>query len=433
MTNKSDGLGNKLWHLFSSMKLGLILLGLVALVSAIGTLIPQQSLDPQGAQVVAKVWQVLGFTAIYSSPLFLFLLGLLCINLIVCSGQRFQAIYKLTFAAAPPREESHIPQKINAAINGKDGETLREKTREVFAKKGFYFTQLENENKWCFIAQKHRMGHWGSFITHISFIILLWGALTGSLTGFKGYMTAGEGSLVPIQEINISQGQVKDDFTVKVNSVEDRILPNGERDNWYTDVSIIESSQEVLRDELSVNHPLTYKGITFYQANYAPGVSLTVTMNGKQYPVTLQARGENYFNAPGTHLFLILAGINYEDRGPVMYYQVFDQVSEVARGNLTLGQAASILDTYTMTFDKITGFTGLQVKSDPGLWIVWLGCGLLMLGLFLSFYWRPVRIAGILNLNAEPLLMLGAYSGKFSMGSKKEFEQIVSELAADNT
>lgn len=433
MTNKSDGLVDRLWHIFSSMKLGLILLGLVALVSGMGTLIPQQSLNPQEVQAVAEVWKVLGFTAIYSSPLFLFLLGLLCINLIVCSVQRCKGIYKLTFVISPPRVKSHIPQKTNAEITGSNGDTLRQRILEVFSKRGFKITQLESENQWSFVAQKHRMGHWGSFITHISFVILLLGALTGSLTGFKGYLIAGEGSMIPIQEIYISQGQVKEDFIVKVNSVEDRILPNGERDNWYTDLSIIESGQEVLRDTLFVNHPLTYKGITFYQANYTPGAVVTVTMDGEEFPVKLQARGGNYFNVPGTNLFLILASIANNGQEPIMYYQVFNQFAELSRSQLTLGKSEIIQDTYTMTFDKVTGFTGLQVKSDPGLWIVWLGCAFLMIGLFLSFYWRPVRIAGILDFTARPLLTLGAYSGKLSMGINNEFEQIVSELVVDNT
>jgi len=53
MSNKPDGLVDKLWDIFSSMKLGLVLLGLIALAAGIGTLIPQESADPKGAQAVA--------------------------------------------------------------------------------------------------------------------------------------------------------------------------------------------------------------------------------------------------------------------------------------------------------------------------------------------------------------------------------------------
>jgi len=429
MSNKSDELGEKLLEIFCSMKLGLVLLGIIALVSGIGTLIPQQSMDPNGAQAVAEIWRNLGFTSVYSSPWFHLLLGLLCINLLVCSVQRFKRFYKLTFAPEPPKESSNIPKKINAVISGSDGEALRQKTQESLKKKGFRITQLEKEGKWNFIAQKHGMGNWGPFTIHIAFVILVLGALTGSLSGFSGYIMADAGREVSIRDISIEKGQVKENFMLKINSVEDRILPNGERDNWYTNLSIIESGEEVQRDTISVNHPLTYKGMTFYQTSYVPGAEFTVDMMGKKFPVTLQSRGGNYFNAPGTNLYLVLAEIKGDPQKPVIFYQVFDESSQVKMGQLTPGQSENIQDTYTVTFDKTIGFTGLQVKSDPGVGVVWLGCGLLMIGLILAFYWRPVRISGSLDLT-EPILTLGAYSGKYNMGIKKEFDKVVDELKA---
>lgn len=433
MSNRSDGFVEKVWDIFSSMKTGLVLLGIVALVSGVGTLIPQESLDPEGAQAVAEIWRTLGFTHIYTSPWFQFLLGLLCINLIVCSVQRFGGIYRLTFNPEPPIEITGVPQKISTKISGQDGGVLRQRAQEVLKKRGFRITQLEKEGKWSFTAQKNRMGNWGSFITHISFVILVLGALIGSLSGFKGYMMAGEGSVIPIQEIDVYKGQVKENFMVKINSVEDRILPNGERDNWYTDLSIIESGAEVQRKSISVNHPLTYKGITFYQSSYAPGALFTVEMNGEKFPVALQNGGGNFYNAPGTNLYLVLAAMKAGPQESVILYQVFDETKQVKMGQLTPGQSENIEDAYTLTFDKATGFTGLQVKADPGVWVVWLGSGLLMLGLLLSFYWRPVRISGIMDMNKdsqEPSLTLGAYSGKFNMGIKEDFDRIVDELKA---
>jgi cytochrome c biogenesis protein len=31
-------------------------------------------------------------------------------------------------------------------------------------------------------------------------------------------------------------------------------------------------------------------------------------------------------------------------------------------------------------------FSGLQVKYDPGVWLVFLGCGLMVAGFFIAFY-----------------------------------------------
>jgi cytochrome c biogenesis protein len=430
MSNKSDGSVKEFWNVFNSMKLGLVLLGLVALVAGIGTLIPQESMDPKAAQAVADIWKNLGFTDIYYSSWFLFLLGLLCTNLIVCNVQRFKKYYKLTFALKPPQESSNVPQKINTIINHNNAEILKKKAEENLKKRGFHIIQVEEDNKWSFIAQKHALGNWGSFLTHLAFILLVLGSLIGSLLGFKGYLLAAEGSVIPIQEIYIHKGQVKENFSVKINSVEDRILPNGERDNWYTDLSILESDQEVQHNTISVNHPLIYKGITFYQSSYIPGAVFTIEMNGMKYPISLQSGGGNYYKAPGTNLYFVLAAIDSASQNPVILYQVFDQFQEVKRGELALGQSENIQDSYTIIFDKPTAFTGLHVKADPGVGVVWLGCGLLMLGLLLSFYWRPLRIAGVLDSNKEPVLTLGAYSGRFNMEIIKEFDQLVDDLRA---
>lgn len=429
MSNQNDGIVEKLWEIFSSMKTGLVLLGVVALVSGIGTLVPQESLDPEGALKVAQVWRTLGFTNIYVSPLFQFLLGLLCINLIVCSVQRFGGIYKLTFRPEAPQAHAGIPLKVQAEISHNDKDALKQNTLALLKKKGFHITQRDEGGKWSFIAQRRRMGNWGSFISHISFVILIIGALIGSLGGFKGYIMAGEGQVVPIQEIELYKGKIKENFLVKINSVEDRILPNGERDNWYTDISIVESGTEVHRQSISVNHPLTYKGITFYQASYAPGAKFTAEMDGEKLPISLQNRG-GYFNFPGTHFVFSLAAMKTDPQEPVILYQVYDHNMQIQMGQLVPGESVSIANTYSMTFDGATAFTGLQVKADPGVWVVWLGSGLLILGLALSFYWRPTRIAGIMDFHGDGALTIGAYSGKFNLGIKEEFEKIVKELKA---
>ncbi|MBP1760353.1 MAG: ResB protein required for cytochrome c biosynthesis [Firmicutes bacterium] len=407
MSEKSDGLVEKIWGVFSSMKTGLALLGIVAIVSGIGTLIPQEALDPEGAQTVSSFWKAMGFTNLYASVWFQLLVGLLCINLVVCSVHRFGGIYKLTFNPNAPKTSGNVPSKIQDKVSGSDGETLKQGVQEVLKGKGFRVVSTEQDGKWSFIAQKRRWGNWGSFITHVAFIVLILGALIGSLTGFKGYLMAGEGDTVPIRSIDVSKGKVSENFSVKINSVEDRILENGERDNWYSDLSILDAGKEVARQTISVNHPLSYKGVTFYQSSYAPGAMFTVDFKGQKIPV-----------------------MKTDPKEPVILYQVFKGNGQqpIKMGQLTPGQSENIQNTYTLTFDKTSGFTGLQVKKDPGVFIVWLGCGLLMLGLLLSFYWRPITFMGIIENQKEYVLTLGALSGKLSLGIKDEFERIVGEL-----
>jgi cytochrome c biogenesis protein len=321
-----------------------------------------------------------------------------------------------------------IPQKIQAKITGSEKE-LQDAVTDVLKHKGYHLTTNDQEKPWSFIAQKHKWGNWGSLITHIAFIVLISGAV-GSLTGFKGFFMAGEGETLSIQDIKVSKGSISENYSVKINSTEDRVLANGDRDNWYTDMSIIESGQEVARQTLSVNHPFSYKGVTFYQSSFAQGGKFTVDVNGQKTPFVLQNQGGNYFEAPGTDLYFILAAMKADPKAPVVLYQVYQGYSSqpIAMGQMNLGQSDKINDTVSLTFDGLSNYTGLQVKKDPGVNLVWLGCALLMFGLVLSFYWRPYTVSGILETKKETSLLLGAVSGKIAVGTQEEMKQIAAEV-----
>ncbi|WP_434512001.1 cytochrome c biogenesis protein ResB [Desulfitobacterium sp. AusDCA] len=429
MSGQAEGMVDKVWNVFSSMKTGLVLLGVIALVSGIGTLIPQESMDPQKAQSASEIFKMMGFTHVYSSVGFRLILGLLCVNLMVCSIQRFGGIYNQTYKPKLPSALSTLPQKIQTKVTGKANQ-LQQVTFDLFKLEGYRLTAEEQEDHWSFVAQKHRWGNWGSFLTHISFIVLVLGALVGSMTGFKGYFSAGVGDSLSIHDIELNRGTVTDNFNIKINSVEDRMLANGERDNWYTDLSIMESGKELARQTLSVNHPFTYQGITFYQANFTQGGKFTVEIKGQKIPIVLQNQGGNYYQVPGTDLFIIVSAIKPDPNQPVILYQVYkgNSPQPVKMGQMNKGQTDTIETTFKLTFDGLAGYTGLQVKKDPGVSVVWIGSALLMLGLILSFYFRPVTISGIIEKDTEATLTLGALSGKLKSRAEEELDKVARQI-----
>ena len=431
MEENSKDLSERVWRVFSSMKLGLALLGIIGLVSAIGTVIPQEAMDPQSAKAVGELWKMMGFTHLYSSTWFRLLLGLLCINLIVCSVQRLKGIYRRTFKLTPPTNLAQVPQKERLVVQD-ESEVLRESVQKVLKQKGYHFTSSEQPDSWSFIGVKRRWGNWGSLITHLSFVVLVVGALLGSLFGFKGFFMEGAGTTIPIQAIEVSKGTVTETFLVRINSAEDRFLPNGERDNWYTDMSILENGQEVARKTLSVNHPFEYKGVTFYQANFANGALFTADMNGQKKPVVLRDQGQTYYQAPGTDLYLVAALARGSAQKPSVLFQVYkgSGAEPIQTGQLQAGETIDVQGTYRLTFDGLTGFTGLQVKKDPGVAVIWLGCGLLIAGLILAFYWHPIVISGIVQSENEKKgnLTVGVSTGKTVAGAHESLEQFVGSI-----
>src|ERR1700730_7954250 len=118
MDKNSKGMRERFWGAFSSMKLGLALLGIIAFVAGIGTVIPQEAMDQGKAQAVGGLWKTLGVTHLYSSLWFRLLLGLLCINLIVCSTKRLSSIYLRTFKLTPPSKLAQVPQKNRQVVKG---------------------------------------------------------------------------------------------------------------------------------------------------------------------------------------------------------------------------------------------------------------------------------------------------------------------------
>ncbi|KLU66855.1 cytochrome c biogenesis protein CcsB [Desulfosporosinus acididurans] len=433
MKEHQEGAVDKIWRIFSSMKLGLVLLGVIAFFSGVGTLFPQADVDPDKAQAVGKIWQDLGFTHLYSTYWFRLILGFLCINLIVCSIQRFQGIYNRTFKLQPPKNRTNIPKKIQETWKG-DSESLRNSVQKVLRSRGFKVIFEENDKQWSYIAIKRRWGNWGSFITHLSFVVLVVGAFIGSSMGFKGFLMAGVGTTVPIHSIQVSHGTVKENFDVLINSAEDRFLANGQRDNWYTDLSILENGKVMARHTISVNHPFTYQGVTFYQSSFINGVHLTADIKGQKVPVILEDRGGNYFQAPGTDLYLVASAITSDPQKPSMLFEVFKGMSEnaVQSGQLDFGQTIDIQGAYKLTLDGNSGFTGLQVKQDPGVMVIWLGCALLLLGLILSFYWRSILVTGIFQAEQgnQGEITMGVSTGKVVGGVKEVFDRLVREIRA---
>ncbi len=98
MTNDKRDFLQSLWDFFCSLKLTMFLLIGLALISIIGTIIPQGSLPPEYVQQISptklKLYTTLGFFDMYHSWWFILLLYLLTVNLVSCSIKRLPHIWK---------------------------------------------------------------------------------------------------------------------------------------------------------------------------------------------------------------------------------------------------------------------------------------------------------------------------------------------------
>ncbi|HBQ85704.1 MAG TPA: cytochrome c biogenesis protein ResB [Syntrophomonas sp.] len=405
----------KLWLLFTAMKTGLILLGLTALLSGIGTFVSED--------VYALVWLKLLF-------------GLLCINLIVCSISRFNSAVKRSFHPQIPRNIHAVPQRINYSVTGNSSE-LRQQLENVLNTRGYRLDMAETTDGWAFTALKHRMGYWGSYIVHIAFVLIVIGVMMGAW-GFSGGFMGLSGDTVKFNDINFNKGSADKGYSVRINAIEDRYLANGERDNWYTNISIIQSGRELATGTLSVNHPFKYDGVYYYQSKYADYAFISVELDGRKIssmiPLGLTAdastaKTDFHYRLPQKiQNSLYVKGLKLQNR-PVVYLQVYGTGDKDALLQLTPGQSEFVFNQYKITLENLTNATGLQVKYDPGVPVVWLGCGMLLLGLILSFYWRPLLVSGVfLEKGQTGTLSMGMSMGKMAKPNEIEFSNILEAL-----
>ncbi len=254
----------------------------------------------------------------------------------------------------------------------------------------------------CFLCTKAQ--RIGACITHVSILIILIGGIVGSLTGFKEHLEINEKDTVRLPHTD-SYLRL-DDFSLEYYP--NSLMPK----DYKSTLTIIEQGKKVLTKTIEVNHPLVYKGIWIYQSSYGKAKSSTqgnrITIeasrdNGK-WVKKIQVRVGDEFRISQTNTTIkavrflpdfVMNGKRisskserfdnpavelevYEDKKLKATQWAFYKFPNYHHGNNTN------LELKLIGFESVE-FSGLQIVKDPSVPIVWIGCGLLMLGLMMSF------------------------------------------------
>jgi cytochrome c biogenesis protein len=343
--------GSEKGNILASLRLTIPLLILLAALSVIGTLIPQNAAEQQYLQHYSKetyyILKGLGLLDMYHSWWFILVLILLTINLITCSLKRLPVVWRQV-----------------------------RKARSNYARLGTY-------------------------LTHLSVLLILIGALFGAWWGFKGYVEIREGETVGGFVLNGPQEVVRPlGFQVRCDAFRVDFYPDGSPREFLSTLTFIDGNRVVIdHAPLRVNHPLSYKGFSFYQSSYGISARAVLEVRGQGGKGAAQAMqlGEGDVRPiPGTNTELGLMqykeGVHGHEGGILL---VFFAPNTAPEGLWLLarpaGQEASVhKGDFTITLKSLEkrNYTGIQVTHDPGLPVVWTGCALLVIGLVVTFTLR---------------------------------------------
>lgn len=388
----------QLWAFFASVQLAIFTLSCIAISSIIGTLVPQGETHAEYVrrfgEKTALFFHILDIPTMYSSWWFVGLLGLLATNLIICSFDRFptswRAITSDHLEISPARLEKMacsrrwtIPAEVPPSFDWQ--QLLGAKhTRDKAIEHGIL--RLWERGKWSRL---------GVYLVHASILVIFAGAIIGQLYGFKGNVMIPE-----LRETDHIYGKgdttIPLGFTVRCQSFAIDFYENGMVKAYRSRLSILENSQEVLNKEIVVNSPLEYKGITFYQSSYQPHqefiLEITVGNNPvKRFALPFQQEGVwedqglrfGILNAEGAGQRAVRAKLWFkagEGDGLTRWLADGETATLTIEG---IAYAVKVKQLYA---------TGLQVAKDPGVWVVYGGCFLLLFGLYLAFFRSHQRI-----------------------------------------
>jgi cytochrome c biogenesis protein len=390
---------SRLWDGLTSIRLALLSLLLLALGSVIGTLLPQQQpwefYQEKFGEFLAQILWRLGLFDIYRSPLFLTLIGLLILNLIACSLKRLPEVLRL-FQSKPGLDSyKALPKRLKVVWSSQDQPPTQTLPNILHRTMGRPSLVDDQENTWL-LYQRGRWGRLGPYLIHLSIIIIVLGGIVGKFWGFQGQLNLLEGQSGNALTLTDPPGRQNLDFTVRLDRFQVTYYPNGTPQEFRSDLTFTKPGQEEKKVICRVNDPVSFENVSFYQSSYQAmpkgAVQLQVTLDGQSFSVEAPLRQRVMLpddkgmvivwrlesNISGLGPAVQLAYRPGNSGHPLLFWVLADSTQKQPPQP---GPHIFRVEKLDLTYSS-----GLLVKYDPGVWLVYAGFLLLLPGFWLAFF-----------------------------------------------
>ena len=253
------------------------------------------------------------------------------------------------------------------------------------------------------------------------------------MTGFMAQEMISSGDTFQVKNI-IDAGPwantaVLQNWSVRVNRFWIDYTPTGGIDQFYSDMSVLNGQgEEVDHQKIFVNQPLRYGGVTFYQTDWGIA-SVRIKFNNSpifQLPMAMldtQGRGRIWGTWIPTKPDLSegVSVIAKDLQGMVLIYDAAGKLVDTVRTGMSTqvnGVSLKVVD--------VVGSTGLQIKCDPGVPVVYAGFALLMLGAAMSYFSH----SQIWALQTSDRLYIGGKTNRAQVAFEQEVLQILEGVSS---
>ena len=417
----------KVFRLLADLRFSIFILLLISFCSILGTIIEQdQSIETYkinypltnpifGVLTWDRILQF-GLDHVYKTWWFFLLIFLFGLSLILCSFLQQLPSLKIARRCQFFRTtEQFYRLKISTILTNFSFNKILARIKinqySIFQQKNIIY---------CY---KGLIGRIGPIIVHFSMILVLLGTIIGSLFGFKAQEIVPKTENFHIQNI-VTNGPltVVPKTAARVNDFWITYTKKKTISQFYSDISILNNQgNEIDRKTIYVNYPLIYKSIYYYQTDWnLIGLRLQ-NLNNQiiEYPLIniLNNKEKVWLTWLSTDKTLnsgiILIIDNLEG-----YCSLYNETGQFL-GNIELNETLNLKQPLTLL--EIISSTGLQIKTDPGIPIIYLGFFFLMVSTLISY----ITYSQIWIIEKQKQLFIGGTTNRAEFEFELEFFKII--------
>jgi cytochrome c biogenesis protein len=377
----------KTFKIFTDLKFALAILFFIAIASSLGSFIEQDEpilFYEQNYPINKRIYGFidsnlilnLGIDHVYRTWWFLLLLLILGLCLISCTITRQFPLFLLSkeyFFKKEKKSFFNLPFFVKIQNIYYLKETILLKIQKL----NFYIYQNGN----LIYGYKGLIGRISPILVHFSLIIILLGASIGAFKNFKAQEILPKGELFHIQNpIKIGWLTSLPPLNIRVNDFWVEYEKN-KIHQFYSNLSLLDNyGHELKTQTISVNNPLRYKNIDFYQSDWnLLGIRVKNIKENKIYEFPLFSLNQNS-----------KSWITWLKDADKNYTLLFDQLQNTfliydENGTfLKLNTIGELIDKESFVLDILPS-TGLLIKYDPSIGLIYFGFGILMITTCLSY------------------------------------------------
>jgi len=380
----------KFLRVIADLRFAIIILLLISVCSIIGTVIEQdQSIQtyklnyPLVNQVFGFLsWDIIikfGLDHVYKTWWFLSLILVFGISLITCTFLQQVPSVKIARRCQFLRIPNQFSRlKVSTLLNNfslsKILTRLKQSEYSIFQQKNIIY---------CY---KGLVGRIAPIVVHFSMILILAGTIIGALFGFKAQEIIPKTETFHIQNIlNNGQLTIIPNISTRVNDFWITYNKQKTISQFYSDISVLnDQGKEIKRTTSFVNSPLIYNGIYYYQTDWnLIGLRFHSSNQIFEYPLInlLSNQSKVWLTWIPTNKTFNEGFIGIIDNLQG-YCSIYNDTG-LFLGNIELNETLSLNEPISLL--EIISSTGLQVKTDPGIPIIYTGFFFLMISTLISY------------------------------------------------